>query len=467
VLVGILGALNYGERPSVARARALEALAVARAAGAVAEEAVVHHRLGSILAYGGDAEAGLEHLREARRLCAALGRVDDMALALNDLGDALMMLGRIEEALATFDEALVDLGRAGLARSFLLLELNAADCELRLGHWPRAAARLARVGGGRIPDSRDRLFLLTETIWLAVRRGALDDAVAHEREAIALLDGNVGPQWIVITTSARAELALARGDPATARNLVTRALERIGKGDQLTWPAALTLGLRADADLAEEARARGDGAAIAEARTRAEALLDEVGFYRCFEEPVDEPGPPEALTHYALGEAELARLEGEPRPDLWADVAARWQAIRHPYQVAYARMREAEAWLATGGERSRAGAALRAANGVAAGLGAELVRRDTEALARRARLSLGAGPEPAAPAEPPLGLTPRELTVLELLSAGRTNRQIAEDLFLSRRTVDMHVRHVLAKLHAANRVEAAGIAHRLGLGRPA
>jgi DNA-binding NarL/FixJ family response regulator len=61
-------------------------------------------------------------------------------------------------------------------------------------------------------------------------------------------------------------------------------------------------------------------------------------------------------------------------------------------------------------------------------------------------------------------LTARELTVLELLAAGRTNRQIAEALFLSRRTIDMHVRHILAKLHAANRVEAAAAARRLGIG---
>jgi len=58
-------------------------------------------------------------------------------------------------------------------------------------------------------------------------------------------------------------------------------------------------------------------------------------------------------------------------------------------------------------------------------------------------------------------LTPREVTVLERLALGRTNREIAEELFLSRRTVDMHVRHILAKLHAANRVEAAGAARRL------
>jgi DNA-binding CsgD family transcriptional regulator len=60
-------------------------------------------------------------------------------------------------------------------------------------------------------------------------------------------------------------------------------------------------------------------------------------------------------------------------------------------------------------------------------------------------------------------LTPREVTVVERLALGRTNRQIAEELFLSRRTVDMHVRHILAKLHAANRVEAAGAAQRLGI----
>jgi ATP/maltotriose-dependent transcriptional regulator MalT len=83
-------------------------------------------------------------------------------------------------------------------------------------------------------------------------------------------------------------------------------------------------------------------------------------------------------------------------------------------------------------------------------------------LARRARLDLDT-PAPAPAEERPFDLTPRELTVLELLAAGRTNRNIAEELFLSRRTVDMHVRNILAKLNAGNRVEAAGMAHELGL----
>ena len=53
--------------------------------------------------------------------------------------------------------------------------------------------------------------------------------------------------------------------------------------------------------------------------------------------------------------------------------------------------------------------------------------------------------------------------MLAHLAAGRTNRQIAGELFLSTRTVDMHVRNILPKLNAANRVQAAATAHRLGL----
>jgi DNA-binding NarL/FixJ family response regulator len=96
-------------------------------------------------------------------------------------------------------------------------------------------------------------------------------------------------------------------------------------------------------------------------------------------------------------------------------------------------------------------------------LGAGPLRDSAEALARRARIAL---PDPLEhhPPERPFDLTERELTVLEHLSTGRTNRQIAEGLYLSPRTVDVHVRHILEKLHAANRVEAAAIAHRYGLG---
>jgi DNA-binding NarL/FixJ family response regulator len=64
-------------------------------------------------------------------------------------------------------------------------------------------------------------------------------------------------------------------------------------------------------------------------------------------------------------------------------------------------------------------------------------------------------------------LTDREREVLELLAEGRSNPQIAAELFISPKTASVHVSNILAKLGVAGRVEAAGVAHRLGLVPPA
>jgi DNA-binding NarL/FixJ family response regulator len=102
-------------------------------------------------------------------------------------------------------------------------------------------------------------------------------------------------------------------------------------------------------------------------------------------------------------------------------------------------------------------------------LGARPLQGEVQALARRARLHLAppAGATvPAAGVSAPsaqLGLTPREVEVLALVAAGRSNRQIAQALFISPKTVGVHVSNILAKLGVAGRVEAATVAHRLGL----
>ncbi|GAA3989461.1 hypothetical protein GCM10022384_41830 [Streptomyces marokkonensis] len=72
---------------------------------------------------------------------------------------------------------------------------------------------------------------------------------------------------------------------------------------------------------------------------------------------------------------------------------------------------------------------------------------------------------PAAPADPAeaLGLTSRERDVLRLVSDGRTNRQIAEELFISPKTASVHVSNILAKLGVSGRGEAAAVAHRPAL----
>jgi DNA-binding NarL/FixJ family response regulator len=60
----------------------------------------------------------------------------------------------------------------------------------------------------------------------------------------------------------------------------------------------------------------------------------------------------------------------------------------------------------------------------------------------------------------PLGLTAREFEVLRLVAAGRSNREIASELFISAKTASVHVSNILAKLDASSRGEAAATAHR-------
>jgi DNA-binding NarL/FixJ family response regulator len=163
-----------------------------------------------------------------------------------------------------------------------------------------------------------------------------------------------------------------------------------------------------------------------------------------------------------------------------------------PSWGAYARMRAAEASLIAG-DRDAAGDAIRAASALAASVGAAPLQASIEALARRGRLDLERTTPPAAgvtsgaipagdggaegdgstalAAEPraagaatiTLGLSPRELEVLALVAAGRTNGQIARELFISPKTAGVHVTHILDKLGVNSRVEAAIVAARAGI----
>jgi DNA-binding NarL/FixJ family response regulator len=141
-----------------------------------------------------------------------------------------------------------------------------------------------------------------------------------------------------------------------------------------------------------------------------------------------------------------------------------------PYATAYARWRLAEASLASREGRGRAADELRQAHREARELGAAPLAAEIEALAARARIDLKVGaaeqPPEATRAGSDLGLSERELEVLALVAQGRTNRQIAEELFITEKTAGHHVSNILAKLEVANRLEAASIAHRAGLVEP-
>ena len=174
----------------------------------------------------------------------------------------------------------------------------------------------------------------------------------------------------------------------------------------------------------------------------------------------------------ATCEAEWARAQGDLDPDGWLAVVAAW-AAGYPYPLATARWRAAEALLARRGDRALAADLLRQGHAAAVALGARPSAASWSAWPgwpggaapgrprRGGRRRAAGDPDGAA-----LGLTARELEVLALVAEGRSNRQVADALFISAKTASVHVSNILAKLGVASRVEAAAVAHRLGLLAP-
>ena len=182
--------------------------------------------------------------------------------------------------------------------------------------------------------------------------------------------------------------------------------------------------------------------------------------------------PPTAVTsaHRDHARANFARLNGEPDDQQWSAVVARWVQLGFPYEEADARLHLAEALLA--GTRGRAASAraaaaheLAAAQAIAAELPAPPLLARIEDLTLRAGVPL----DRTSPSNPPdkgdrsaddLHLTRRELDVLALLAQGRSNGQIAKELYISTKTASVHVSNILRKLGVNNRIEAAALALR-------
>ena len=174
---------------------------------------------------------------------------------------------------------------------------------------------------------------------------------------------------------------------------------------------------------------------------------------------------PNAAGWITLAAAEHERARGVARPESWSEAAATWDRLERPPLAAYCRWRQAEALVAAGASRGEASVPLREAHAVAARIGAEPLAGELELLAQRARLDL-ASPDAELPdgeqgLDEILDLTPREAEVLTLVARGYTNREIAATLVISVKTASVHVSHILRKLDAPNRREAAAIAHRL------
>ncbi len=190
------------------------------------------------------------------------------------------------------------------------------------------------------------------------------------------------------------------------------------------------------------------------------------------------PSPP-WLGFRALVAAEQARAGGAVGTQAWLAAVGAWHDTGEPHLLAYALLRLAEAY-SQAGDRQEAALSVQRAHAIADRLGAAPIAEEAAALARRARLSLqpatdtaaGSAAAPAAPPPPPdelarFGLTGREREVLTLLAAGRSNPEIGQALFISNKTASVHVSNILAKLGVSGRVEAAAVAHRLGVYGPA
>src|SRR5215211_58650 len=178
-----------------------------------------------------------------------------------------------------------------------------------------------------------------------------------------------------------------------------------------------------------------------------------------------ETGHADALAALAHALAEIALLEGdaEAAADQLARAVELHRGLDLPFAGAEIELRAGVA-LAAAGERELALERLHDAYRTARKLGARPlaleVAREVAALGDSVLTRLGRRAEADVDGG---GLSRREREVVRLLAVGRTNREIAQALFLSTRTVDMHVRNILRKLDCRSRVEAAGRAGELGL----
>ncbi|WP_435852838.1 ATP-binding protein [Streptomyces vietnamensis] len=454
VLVGAAGwgmLRNPGPEALAAAERAVE---YARFVKAEPIELNARITLGTIMVSAGDTEGGLATIHEARERTIALGQYHEAARAHVNLSSSMEAIGRSREAVE-IATAGIELARSrGLVDSAGWIRANLAESLLALGEWDRSkeeAELLLRSGASSTKPGGTALLQLAH---LATARGESARAAEHLVEARTRYGTRDPiPQYTLPTAQAEIAIAAAEGRLADVREQLAATAETgFPPGThRYGWPLVLTA-ITAEADsrglpAADEGRA----GAIALVRRCVRGLATPAPVWEAYSRQVSE---------------ELARAEGRETAARWAEVVAAWEPLERPYQLARARHRLADALLVEGGRREEAADLLREAHATAVRLGARPLREDVELLAARARLSLAPekqAPAPAEPGEDGFGLTPREQDVLRLVAAGRTNRQIAEELFISPKTASVHVSNILAKLGVAGRGEAAALAHRLHL----
>ena len=425
-------------RPAHALARAEEAADTARALGDVGLEMTAVALQGLALSTLGEVARGTALLDEA---CASVmaGETENPLLGSLILCYVVAACDRTRdfERADAWCRAMTDLcTRWSIDSMVAACRTQYASVLLSRGTWGQAERELeaasATLGGERPGMAADAVVRLGE---LRRRQGRTADAEALGRQADSeAYRAQAYPSVLIL----RGELALERGAGADALDLARRYLRSVDPEDRAQRAPGLELAVRAAiaAGTTEGEAER----AVGELREAASAIgtMPLLGSARFAE----------GILRTARGDAEEARVALEDAIDLFVRAGT-------PFEEAEARAALASV-LAGAGDDARAEEEASAAQRT-------FVRLGAPASAARAAAMVHAGPPPTAD---PAGLSPREREVLSLLAAGRSNDEIAKELYLSVRTVERHVSNIYSKVGASGktaRVVAAEHARRLDL----
>ncbi len=457
-------------RHAESRSLCEEAIATARAIGARDLEGHGLNTLGVALTGLGQISAAHESITAALAIALELGIPDDIGRAYVNRADIEHWSGDPERALATSVEGLQVAADWGVSSSYgAWIGYGAVTFAFEVGRWDQAAWLLAEAD--RIVGSPETAMVYRAAYSMEYLAGTGEPGfeALWERVRRTVSGSPLSDDLVTILQGALTFLAFAgRTDEALA--VVRQAVDLFGdlgtsfRASELSRVAAWVV---ADAVLADRTGSAGTPVPDADALMARLADLAE-GWQR----RLADPGPRLSELLRLDGRqvaAEAGRMRGADVADDWAALADGWAALGRPFRTAIARWREAGA-AERAEDRARAAEALRESHRLATTLGAAPLVGHLETMARRLRVRLAvSGSETDVGTRgdaSPYGLTRRELEVLAAVAAGRTNRQIAEALFISESTAGVHVSNILGKLGVSTRTEAAGVAIEQGLARP-
>ncbi|WP_320064147.1 helix-turn-helix transcriptional regulator [Micromonospora sp. RTGN7] len=451
--------LLYLGRYADAGDRAREALELAaEVEGSVSEVVLASMALGFSEAYLEDPDAGLAVMREALDTAERAGRPEDVACAYLHLAELLTgPLNILEEGVVVARRGAERVAELGLGRTYETRLLAIATNGLfRVGQWAEAEKVIAAALRHR-PSGADAVELLLARCRLSVGYGDID-AADRDLEAVATVLAGGGARHVIPLLTLRAGLAMWQGRHDLARQAVQRGVTESRSDDMGILAALVWHGLRAEAEAHASRTVPVDATAVRRLREVTERVARK-------SEHAARPVRDVVDGFLALCDAELSRLDGSD-PALWARSVAQWDRRHHPYPAAYSRLRQAEALLARRSRTATAGKLLRQAYQVAQALGAVPLSTEIRTLAGRARVRLeehgmsvegrsAAGDESAS--DELAVLTAREREVLTAVAEGLTNKEIGQRLFISERTIGVHVSHIFDKLQVRTRVQASAI----------